>query len=149
MTCFLSETTMCISKENFIFCTGDKQMGECYDFKMAKQFTRTIENFICEHCGSAVKGNGYTNHCPKCLWSKHVDINPGDRGSRCGRLMKPSAAFVKKGRYNLSHTCLACGFTNKNILSSSDNFEIFAQLPDKSLNDNPSSVKLRYDRKKN
>lgn len=41
--------------------------------KKPKNFTRVIEDFICENCGTEVKGNGYTNHCPKCLWSKHVD----------------------------------------------------------------------------
>ncbi|MFA6992594.1 MAG: RNHCP domain-containing protein, partial [Candidatus Gracilibacteria bacterium] len=42
---------------------------------MPKRFSRTIEDFVCEKCGAKVKGDGYTNHCPKCLWSKHVDIN--------------------------------------------------------------------------
>lgn len=44
-----------------------------------KHFTKTVEDFICAHCGTHVRGNGYTNHCPECLWSKHVDNNPGDR----------------------------------------------------------------------
>ena len=42
-------------------------------------FTRKVEDFTCEHCGREVHGNGYTNHCPHCLHSKHVDVNPGDR----------------------------------------------------------------------
>ena len=33
-------------------------------------FTKKIEDFTCDHCGYNVKGKGYTNHCPKCLWSK-------------------------------------------------------------------------------
>lgn len=24
---------------------------------------------MCEHCSAEVLGTGYTNHCPKCLWS--------------------------------------------------------------------------------
>jgi Zn finger protein HypA/HybF involved in hydrogenase expression len=47
-------------------------------------FKRTIEDFTCEHCGEQVTGNGFTNHCPQCLWSKHVDIDPGDRLALCG-----------------------------------------------------------------
>ena len=54
-----------------------------------KRFSRRTEDFTCEHCGTKVKGNGYTNHCPQCLYSKHVDINPGDRLSDCGGLMEP------------------------------------------------------------
>ena len=57
----------------------------------ARSFQRRIENFVCEHCGEKVIGDGYTNHCPKCLWSKHVDVNPGDRMAHCGGMMKPEA----------------------------------------------------------
>jgi len=52
---------------------------------MARLFTRNIENFTCERCGAAVEGNGFTNHCPACLCSKHVDINPGDRAAARGQ----------------------------------------------------------------
>ncbi|MDD4027925.1 MAG: RNHCP domain-containing protein, partial [Bacilli bacterium] len=43
------------------------------------------ENFICEVCKKEVKSLGYTarDHCPYCLSSKHVDINPGDRKCTC------------------------------------------------------------------
>jgi hypothetical protein len=58
---------------------------------MAKKFTRRIEDFLCGNCGATVTGDGYTNHCPACLWSQHVDINPGDRAAACGALMRPSA----------------------------------------------------------
>ena len=39
------------------------------------------EDFICENCGKDVEKSSYTarDHCPYCLYSKHVDINPGDR----------------------------------------------------------------------
>ena len=40
-----------------------------------------------------MKGNGYTNHCPKCLWSKHVDINPGDRGANEQALQDDARIF--------------------------------------------------------
>ncbi|HYC79501.1 MAG TPA: RNHCP domain-containing protein, partial [Candidatus Binatia bacterium] len=54
-----------------------------------KLFQRTPENFVCENCGTKVSGNGYTNHCPNCLYSKHVDNNPGDRLNKCHGLMEP------------------------------------------------------------
>ena len=62
---------------------------------MKKRFTRTIEDFTCEQCGASVTGNGYTNHCPHCLWSKHVDIFPGDREAECQGLMAPVTLQVK------------------------------------------------------
>ena len=36
------------------------------------------EGFICENCGRKVEPLGYScrNHCPYCLYSKHVDIEP-------------------------------------------------------------------------
>src|SRR3989338_8156335 len=45
----------------------------------SRRFQRTKEDFTCERCGFFVRGSGYTNHCPQCLWSKHVDVNPGNR----------------------------------------------------------------------
>ena len=29
-------------------------------------------------------GSNHRNHCPNCLYSLHVDIEPGDRESECG-----------------------------------------------------------------
>lgn len=76
---------------------------------MRKKFQRTIEDFKCENCGAHVKGDGYTNHCPKCLWSKHVDINPGDRQNSCQGLMEPVEAYFKKSVWHLTHKCTVCG----------------------------------------
>ncbi len=74
-----------------------------------KRFTRHIEDFVCANCGANVSGNGYTNHCPKCLWSKHVDNNPGDRAATCGGLMRPAAAESAGDRYIITHKCEKCG----------------------------------------
>ena len=54
-----------------------------------KKFTKRVEDFICEKCGTKNVGTGFTNHCFKCLWSKHVDINPGDRAESCQGMMEP------------------------------------------------------------
>ncbi|MFA5319276.1 MAG: RNHCP domain-containing protein, partial [Candidatus Paceibacterota bacterium] len=76
---------------------------------MTQNFKRKIEDFVCENCGARVPGNGFTNHCPKCLWSKHVDINPGDRAESCGGLMEPIGMALEKGKYVITQKCLACG----------------------------------------
>lgn len=88
-----------------------------------KKFKRTIENFVCENCGKEVIGNGYTNHCPNCLYSKHVDINPGDRMSTCGGLMKPIEIQQKNGEFIILHRCEKCGFERKNKVVDGDNFD--------------------------
>ncbi len=87
-------------------------------------FTRTIEDFVCGHCGFAVSGNGYTNHCPKCLWSKHVDIDPGDRRASCGGLMQPVGYSDDK----ILHRCVLCGFERKNRVGEGDNMDIVADI---------------------
>lgn len=89
---------------------------------MGQKFRRTIEDFTCEHCGREVVGNGYTNHCPSCLWSKHVDVFPGDRKETCGGMMKPISILKTKGEYSIVHQCQKCGFEMKNKLSPNDDF---------------------------
>lgn len=83
-------------------------------------FIRRRENFICEHCGANVKGNGYTNHCPECLYSKHVDRDPGDRLETCHGLMPPVAVEMARGESLLVHECELCGYRKRNALSPDD-----------------------------
>lgn len=93
-----------------------------------RQFQRTRENFVCEHCGAEVIGNGYTNHCPECLYSKHVDICPGDRAEECGGLMEPVDLELKDGKYIVIHRCQKCGFIRRNRICDNDNFEAVLAL---------------------
>jgi hypothetical protein len=93
-------------------------------------FIKKVEDFVCDNCGAKVKGNGYTNHCPNCLFSKHVDDKiPGDRLSLCLGLMKPIKVEIKAGNYSLVHSCLKCGKTIKNKVSPEDSFEEILKLP--------------------
>lgn len=95
---------------------------------MPKKFQKKVEDFICEKCGEQVKGTGYTNHCPKCLWSKHVDINPGDRAALCGGMMKPVGLEAGKGEFSIVNQCEKCGMRKKNKLSPDDNFDLALQI---------------------
>lgn len=90
---------------------------------MASKFIKKIEDFECENCGEKIRGNGFTNHCPKCLWSKHVDINPGDRESSCGGLMRPVDVFYENGEYVILHKCLECPHEKRNKMAENDNFD--------------------------
>lgn len=87
------------------------------------RFQKRVENFTCEKCAAYVEGSGYTNHCPVCLWSKHVDINPGDRAQSCGGAMKPVALEGSSPRYVLLHRCERCGVERRNTLAGNDDMQ--------------------------
>ncbi len=95
---------------------------------MPKKFQRKIEDFICQHCGLHVSGDGYTNHCPNCLWSRHVDINPGDRAHTCGGSMEPVRVETKSKDYLIVHKCQKCGAVKRNKTQKNDNFETILEL---------------------
>lgn len=97
-------------------------------------FIKKQEDFICEHCGYETKGTGYTNHCPKCLWSKHVDHDPGDRLEPCGGLMYPSDLYYKKGDWIIVHKCELCGFTRNDHVRPEDDFSEAVRL-EKEINE--------------
>ena len=94
-----------------------------------KKFARHQENFFCETCHTFVHGNGYTNHCPNCLYSKHVDINPGDRSSQCQSMMRPIGKGLDKKGYYLRHQCLKCHMQKRIKLLATDNQNIVDTLP--------------------
>lgn len=95
---------------------------------MSLNFIRHKEDFTCGHCGQVIIGDGYTNHCSHCLWSKHVDINPGDRAESCQGLMEPIGVEVAGGRYDIIHKCLDCKAVRKTKARPED--EIGAFLTD-------------------
>ncbi|MBS1518811.1 MAG: RNHCP domain-containing protein [Bacteroidetes bacterium] len=95
---------------------------------MSRKFQKTTEDFICGNCGFKVTGDGYTNHCPECLFSMHVDINPGDRAAECGGLMKPVDLKVTSGSYIIRHKCLKCGHEKSNKSGKGDNYQMLIEL---------------------
>lgn len=89
-----------------------------------KKFNRLDEGFICENCGKEVLKLKYTSrdHCPFCLFSKHVDINPGDRANLCQGLMKPIDLEKFNNTYKIVYKCCKCGEIHKNIMANDDDF---------------------------
>lgn len=85
-----------------------------------KRYQKKVEDFVCENCGHIVRGSGYTNHCPECFFSKHVDINPGDRAADCGGLMEPIALEGAVGHEKIVFRCRNCGHTRRNKLQPGD-----------------------------
>jgi len=64
----------------------------------------------------------------QCLWSKHVDVNPGDRKSECGGPMKPIATEVKGDGYIIYYQCERCGYEHRVKSSLGDNLEKILEL---------------------
>ena len=91
-------------------------------------FVKNQEDFVCEQCGHRVTGNGYTNHCSRCLWSKHVDVEPGDRAAACGGMMEPIRIEGTTDDYRIIHRCLKCTCERRNRVSVSDSEEALVQL---------------------
>ena len=82
-----------------------------------KRFRKNDGGFTCAVCGREVAPLGYTsrNHCPFCLSSVHLDVNPGDRAAGCGGIMDavqtepdPTKGFV------IYHRCRKCGVVRRN-----------------------------------
>lgn len=96
--------------------------------RQTKKFQRKIEDFVCEQCGQAVLGTGYTDHCPNCLWSKHVDINPGDRAASCGGLMEPVSMEIKGGRKIIYYQCQRCSFKHRVKVAPEDSLDAIIKL---------------------
>ncbi len=101
---------------------------------MPRSFVRRVEDFACERCGQAVTGNGYTNHCPACLWSKHVDVAPGDRAAGCGGLMEPVEVESRAGGYRILHRCTLCAAEKWNQAALEDDFEQILAIARTSIN---------------
>jgi len=108
---------------------------------MVKKFSSCKEDFVCENCGEEVVGNGYTNHCPSCLYSKHVDVNPGDRKNNCLGLMEPIAVEEKRKLYIIVHRCMKCGELKRNQSADNDSFEAILQGIKKSRMENRKVTK--------
>ena len=102
-----------------------------------KYHVSSFGDFRCGHCGNHVSaahilsGVNNRNHCPYCLWSRHLDLYAaGDRLSACKGQMKPIGLTMKKGRnkYRLEsrgelmliHECTDCGCLSINRIAADD-----------------------------
>lgn len=103
------------------------------------------EVFTCRQCWAHVNtqpmisGVQNRNHCPYCLWSRHVDhIQPGDRMSACKAVMQPIGLTVKHGRNKygngrngelmLIHLCSDCGKLSINRIAADDQAERLVEI---------------------
>lgn len=106
-------------------------------------------DFYCVHCHGfvsvdpLVSGVRNRNHCPFCLWSRHLDLyNAGDRLSACKSPMQPVALTIKAGKKKygndqgelmLIHLCDGCGGISINRIATDDNTDEILLVFEKSL----------------
>ena len=86
---------------------------------------RGRDSFTCIHCRRDVPtasfGTKHRNHCPACLWSRHLDIEPGDRQSPCRAPMEPIGIEVRDdGEWAIIHRCAGCNALRVNRLAGDD-----------------------------
>lgn len=90
--------------------------------------------FKCGHCkqfiGAPASGGRHRNHCPNCLYSRHVDdTRPGDRKSDCHALMAPAGILTRRnGEQVIIHRCLGCGKEDPNRIAADDNLLLLMRL---------------------
>ena len=107
-------------------------------------------NFTCIHCGALVvvdpllAGVLNRNHCPYCLWSRHLDLfEAGDRMCACKSPMRPVGLSLKQrrkkyaredsGELMLIHTCVECSAVSINRIAADDLDDAIIALFDQSL----------------
>ena len=109
-----------------------------------------VGGFRCSHCGayvptsSVISGVVNRNHCPYCLWSRHLDSHKaGDRLSACKEEMRPVGLTLKKGckKYGVAkqgelmliHLCLGCERISINRIAADDDGKTILSLLNDSL----------------
>ncbi|HEX2837922.1 MAG TPA: RNHCP domain-containing protein [Phycisphaerales bacterium] len=86
--------------------------------------SHTEGSFACSRCKFTTPnppwGSRHRNHCPACLWSRHLDEEPGDRRCACRGMMEPIAIEVRlDGEWAIVHRC-ACGVLRTNRIAGDD-----------------------------
>jgi len=87
--------------------------------RSGEQEFKCIQCSLLVTCAPAVAGVQNRNHCPACLWSRHLDWRaPGDRLSTCRAAMRPIGLTTKRSRNKYAderdgelmivHQCTGC-----------------------------------------
>lgn len=81
-----------------------------------------------------VTNGSFRNHCPACLWSRHLDVRPGDRAANCGGLMRPVSLDHRPGKGNvIVHRCVRCREVRVNRVARDtaqpDDLDVIMSLP--------------------
>jgi len=98
-----------------------------------KIFSKNDGGFVCINCKKEIPPLGYTsrNHCPHCLHSLHVDLNPGDRKNPCRGILKPISSEPStdlKIGYTINFKCEKCGAKTRNKSARDDEKKLLILL---------------------
>jgi hypothetical protein len=104
--------------------------GQAYKGEAANGFVcAACHAFVCTESGLSCVQN--RNHCPYCLWSRHLDLYAaGDRLSACKSLMQPIGLTIKRtfkkygpgySELMLVHACRGCEALSINRIAADDN----------------------------
>lgn len=101
-----------------------------------KRFAKNDNGFICVNCGAKVAPLGYTSrdHCPHCLTSIHIDINPGDRENTCCGLLVPVDIITNKKGDVIKYKCEKCGEYHNNKTATDDDFDVLLSVMNHTYN---------------
>ncbi|MGH9246423.1 MAG: RNHCP domain-containing protein [Acidimicrobiales bacterium] len=115
---------------------------------MSRSHRGGARSFRCVNCGLDVPldapGTAHRNHCPSCLWSRHLDDDtPGDRDSLCRSSMEPIAITVRgDGEWVLIHRCRGCDELHLNRIAGDDNPLLLVRLAIRLLAQPPFPLEL-------
>jgi hypothetical protein len=112
--------------------------------------------FMCTYChGFVSTGSGFSgvqnrNHCPYCLWSRHLDLfAAGDRLSACKAMMEPIGLTLKATRKKygpsrselmLIHLCVECTTISINRIAADDDSQTVFNIFEGSFRQDVSTV---------
>ncbi len=97
----------------------------------SKRFKMLDEAFTCLVCNNKVLPLNYTarDHCPNCLCSIHIDINPGDRMCECKGILRPvDIEKGKKDTLKIIYKCDKCHEYKKNKVAIDDNYDLILEI---------------------
>ncbi len=104
-------------------------LGRSEDARRRQNPVRRDESFDCGACGAAVAPGGarVRDHCPRCLFSLHVDVVPGDRASDCGELLEPVGLETIGQQTVIQYRCRGCGHRQRNRAHDEDDIVALAR----------------------
>ncbi len=142
MNKYMDDTTLSKRQKRF-------QTGQSGHFPHGRPQAAEGE-FTCGHCRFPVttlrslSGVHNRNHCPFCLWSRHMDLyRAGDRLSACKAPMRPVGLALKQvnkkyageqpGELMLVHACTECHKISINRIAADDDVEQILAIFERSL----------------
>ena len=87
------------------------------------------QSFYCENCSQLVEPHPKSSrdHCNKCLYSKHIDIIPGDRENKCCGLLKPIGIKLTPKK-QIKYLCNKCNEPRYCVIAPDDSIEEIIKL---------------------